>query len=50
MLDSKSISENQRESDMDLVEDISSDDEIYSDTEDGEYFSAVESLEEILDF
>ena len=50
MLDSKSISENQRASDMDLVEDISSDDEIYSDTEDGEYFSAVESLEEILDF
>ena len=50
MLDSKSISENQRESDVDLVEDISSDDEIYSDTEDGEYFSAVESLEEILDF
>ena len=36
MLDSKSISENQSESDMDLVEDISSDDEIYSDTEDGE--------------
>ena len=30
MLDSKSISENQSESDMDLVEDISSDDEIYS--------------------
>ena len=50
MLDSKSISENQSESDMDLVEDISSDDEIYSDTEDGEYFLAVESLEEILDF
>ena len=50
MLDSKSISENQSESDMDLVEDISSDDEIYSDTEDGEYFSAVESLEGILDF
>ena len=50
MLDSKSISENQSKSDMDLVEDISSDDEIYSDTEDGEYFSAVESLEEILDF
>ena len=49
MLDSHSISENQSESDMDLVEDISSDDEIYSDTEDGEYFSAVESLEEILD-
>ena len=35
MLDSKSISEDQRESDMDLVEDISSDDEIYSDTDDG---------------
>ena len=50
MLDSKSISENQSESDMDLVEDISSDDEIYSDTEDGEYFSAVESLEDTLDF
>ena len=38
MLDSHSISENQSASDMDLVEDISSDDEIYSDTEDGEYF------------
>ena len=50
MLDSHSVSENQSESDMDLAEDISSDDEIYSDTEDGEYFSAVESLEEILDF
>ena len=50
MLDSKSISENQSESDMDLVEDISSDDEIYSDTENEEYFSEVESLEEILDF
>ena len=50
MLDSHSISENQSESDMDLVEDISSDDEIYSDSEDGEYFLAVESLEEILDF
>ena len=48
-LDSKSISENQSESDMDLVEDISSDDEIYSDTEDGEYFLVVECLEEILD-
>ena len=47
MLDSKSMSENQSESDMDLVEDISSDDEIYSDTDDGEYFLAVESLEEI---
>ena len=50
MLDSKSISENQSESDMDPVEDFSSDDEIYSDTEDGEYFLAVESLQEILDF
>ena len=50
MLDSHSISENQSESDMDLIEDISSDDEIYSDTEDGEYFSTEESLEEILDF
>ena len=50
MLDSKSISENQSESDMDLVEDISSDDEIYSDTDDGDYFSTEESLEEILDF
>ena len=50
MLDSKSISENQSESDMDQVEDISSDDEIYSDTDDGDYFSTEESLEEILDF
>ena len=50
MLDSKSISENQSESDMDLIEDISSDDEIYSNTDDGEYFSTEESLEEILDF
>ena len=49
MLDSKSISDNQSESDMDLVEDISSDDEIYSDTDDGEYFLAVESLEETLE-
>ena len=49
MLDSKSISENQSESDMDLIEDISSDDEIYSDTEDGEYFLTEESLEETLE-
>ena len=49
MSEGKSISENQSESDMDLVEDISSDDEIYSDTDDGEYFSAVESLEETLE-
>ena len=34
---------------MDLVEDVSSDDEIYPDTDDGEYFSAVESLEETLE-
>ena len=45
-----SISENQSESDMDLVEDISSDDEIYLDTDDGDYFSTEESLEEILEF
>ena len=50
MLDSKSISENQSESDMDLIEDISSEDEIYSGTDDGEYFLTEESLEEILDF
>ena len=50
MLDSKSISENQSESDMDLVEEINSNDEIYSETEDGEYFLTEESLEEILDF
>ena len=49
MLDSKSISENQSESDMDLIEDISSDDEIYSDTDDGEYFLTEESLEETLE-
>ena len=49
MLDSKSISENQSESDMDLIEDISADDEIYSDTDDGEYFSTEESLEETLE-
>ena len=50
MLDSHFISETQSESDMDLVEDISSDDEIYSDTDDGDYFLTEESLEEILDF
>ena len=50
MLVSHSISENQSESDMDLKDDILSDDEIYSDTDDGEYFSTDESLEEILDF
>ena len=50
MLVSHSISENQSESDMDLKDDILSDDEVYSDTDDGEYFSTDESLEEILDF
>ena len=49
MLDSKSISENRSESDRDLIEDISSDDEIYSDTDDGEYFWTEESLEETLE-
>ena len=49
MLDSKSINENRSESDRDLIEDISSDDEIYSDTDDGEYFSTEESLEETLE-
>ena len=45
-----SISENQSESDMDLEDDIFSDDEIYSDSDDGDYFSADESLEGTLDF
>ena len=49
MLDSKSISKNQSESDMDLIEDISSDDEIHSDTDDGEYFLTEESLQETLE-
>ena len=49
MSESKSINENQSESDMDLIEDISSDDEIYSDTDDGEYFSTEESLGETLE-
>ena len=35
---------------MDLKDDILSEDEIYSDTDDGEYFSGDENLEEILDF
>ena len=50
MLVSHSISKNQSESDRDLKDDILSEDEIYSDTDDGEYFSTDESLEEILDF
>ena len=49
MSESKSINDNQSESDMDLIEDISSDDEIYSDTDDGEYFLTEESLEETLE-
>ena len=50
MLVSPSIGENQSESDRDLNDDILSEDKIYSDTDDGEYFLADESLEEILDF
>ena len=50
MLVSHSISENQSESDMNLKDEILSDDEIYSDTYDGEYFLTDESIEEILDF
>ena len=50
MVVSHSISENQSESDRDLKDDILSEDRIYSDTDDGEYFLTDESLEEILDF
>ena len=50
MLVSHSISGNQSESDMDLKDDILSNDEIYSDTDDGQYFLTDESLEEILNF
>ena len=50
MLVSHSISENQNESDINLKDDILPDDEVYSDTDDGEYFSTDESLEGILDF
>ena len=50
MLVCHSISENQSGSDMDLKDDILSDDEIYSDTDDGEYFLTDESLDGILDF
>ena len=50
MLVRHSISRNQSESDMDLKDDILSDDEVYSDTDDEEYFLTDESLEEILDF
>ena len=50
MLVSHSISENQSESDKNLKDNILSDDEVYSDTDDGEYFLTDESPEEILDF
>ena len=50
MLVNHPISENQSESDMDLKDDILSEDEICLDTDDGEYFSTDESLVEILDF
>ena len=49
---SSSISENQMESDSDLEDDLFSlaeDNEICSDSDDGAYFSADESLEEVLD-
>ena len=50
MLVSHSVSRNQRESDRDLKDDSLSEDKIYSDTDDEEYFLTDESLEEILDF
>ena len=50
MLVSHYISENESESNMDLKDDILYDDEVYSDTDDGEYFLTDESLKEILDF
>ena len=49
---SSSISENQIQSDSDLEDDmfsIAEDNEICSDSDDGSYFSADESLEEVLD-
>ena len=49
---SSSISENQTQSDGDLEDDLFSlaeDNEICSDSDDGSYFSAEESLEEVLD-
>ena len=49
---SSSISENQIQSDSDLEDDLFSlaeDNEICSDSDDGPYFSADESLEEVLD-
>ena len=50
MLGSHSISKNQSESDINLKDDILSDNEVYSDTDYGEYFSTDEILEGILDF
>ena len=50
MLVSNSICEDQSESDMDLEDGFFSDDEIYSDSDDGEYFLTDESLEGTLDF
>ena len=52
MLVSSSISENQMQSESDLEDDLFSlaeDNEICSDSDDGPYFSAEESLEEVLD-
>ena len=49
---SSSISENQIQSDSDLEDDLFSlaeDNEICSDSDDGSYFLAEESLEEVLD-
>ena len=45
-----SISEDQTESDKDLEDGFFSDDEIYSDSDDGDYFSTGKSLEGTLDF
>ena len=49
MLVGNSISEDQSESDMDLEHGFCFDDEIYSDSDDGDYFLADESLEGTLD-
>ena len=45
MLVVKSITEDQSESDRDLEDGFFSDDEFYSDSDDGDYFSTDESLE-----
>ena len=49
MLVGNSISEDQSESDRDLEDGCFSDDEIYSDSDDGDYFMIDESLERTLD-